>query len=119
MKERTRDSEASIVRLHIDGIERFGGHVRVGLLINKLAALKESLVGIAQLGEKEEVDFFVSDLSHSSPVMIELCGVVRDRNGRANPESAARIVADFVNFLLKTNKRQIAPSAENHKIVEK
>ncbi|WP_414497351.1 hypothetical protein [Stenotrophomonas maltophilia] len=102
-----------VLRLHIEGVEELGGDVRLGAFIEKLAALKAALSETAQLdGRNPGVDFLVSNLSHSSPAMVEITAVAVD-----NSSLPADVVTNFLRFVRQAGDRTIEVNSAHAKLV--
>lgn len=105
-----------MLRLHIEGVDELGGDVRLGAFIEKLSALKAALADTANQssdGRSSKIDFLVSNLSHSSPAMVEVTAIASDNNG-----SPVEVVSKFLDFIRKTKSRTIAADASNAKLVD-
>lgn len=105
-----------VLRLHIEGVDEHGGDVRLGAFIEKLAALKSALSETANIGNEGlggKVDFFVTNLSHSSPAMVEVTAVSSDVQ-----VSPAKVVNDFLNFIRGTRDRTVQADSSNAKLVD-
>lgn len=105
-----------VLRLHIEGVGELGGDVRLGSFIEKLAALKAALAETANHasgGRNSKVDFLVSNLSHSSPAMVEVTAVALDNSG-----SPAEVVKSFLDFIRRTKSGTIEADASNAKLVD-
>ncbi len=105
-----------MLRLHIEGVEELGGDVRLTSFLDKLAALKAALAETENLlpdGKKPAIDYLVTNLSHSSPAMVELTAVPTD--GTGDPAAVVDYLLDFVSG---AKERRIPPSSRQARLVD-
>ncbi|OEZ01243.1 MULTISPECIES: hypothetical protein [Stenotrophomonas] len=104
----------SILRLHIEGVDELGNDVRLGHFIEKLEALRAALLEVGKLAEQPDakVDFLVSDLTHSSPAMIELSAV-----DLGETKAASEVVSDFLTFVRRAGSRTLEVDSRHAKLV--
>ena len=104
--------------LHIDGIASNGGDVDLSVFVNKLdslrLALQESdkhLLGM----NKSSVDFFVTDLNHSSPSAITI-GIKPSDNIL---EYQSDVFNYFSNLVANITSGTYRPASANYKTLDK
>lgn len=106
-----------ILRLHIEGVDELGNDVRLGHFLEKLTALKSALSEISRLSlslkAKAKVDFLVSNLSHSSPAMVELSAV-----DLGDSEAAGDVVREFLIFVGKAAQRTLEVDSRHAKLIK-
>lgn len=104
-----------VLRLHIEGVEELDGDVRLGAFIDKLAALKAALSETEHMvfpHRGHNVDFRVSELSHSSPAMVGLTPF------SDSAEIAPWAVVDaFTGFIGQVRQRRTGAVSGNAKLV--
>ena len=104
--------------LHIDGIASNGGDVDLSVFVNKLDSLRLALQETDKhlLGRnKSSVDFFVTDLNHSSPSAITL-GIKPSDNIF---EHQSNIFNYFSNLVADITSGKYKPASANYQTLKK
>ena len=104
--------------LHIDGIASNGGDIDLSVFVNKLDSLRLALQEIDKylLGmNKSSVDFFVTNLSHSSPSAITL-GI---KPSDSLLEHQSNIFSCFSNLVTNITSGTYKPSSANYLTLRK
>ena len=103
------------MRLHIEGVDELGNDVRLGHFLEKLAALKAALAETGRLAAPRDakVDFLVSNLTHSSPAMIELSAIDLEET-----QAASLVVDKFLTYVRQAVDRTLEADSRHARLVK-